>query len=58
MTRPRRAAAVVLVTVVFLSACDDGGGTDEPPGLDRIDGPARVDPSFDPFATVPVTDGG
>lgn len=58
MTRAHWAAAVVIVAAVFLSACDDGGGSDEPPGLDRIDGPAQVDPSFDPFATVPVTDGG
>ena len=25
---------------------------DQPPTLDRIDGPAVVDPEFDPFATV------
>ena len=56
--RRREVLAVALAALAFLPACDDGGGTDEPPGLDRIDGPARVDPSFDPFATVPVTDGG
>jgi hypothetical protein len=39
---------------VGLSGC----GSDEPdspPGLERIDGPAQVDPSFDPFATTPPT---
>jgi hypothetical protein len=38
---------------------DDGPSQpDDAPALDRIDGPATVDPSFDPFATVPATDGG
>jgi hypothetical protein len=39
------------VLVGLLVACtgDDGGGTDDPPVLDRIDGPAQVDPSFDPM---------
>jgi len=45
-----------LVTVAVLAvagaACSDSSG-DTPPGLDRIDGPAQVDPSFDPFATTP-----
>jgi hypothetical protein len=47
-----------LVVAVTVSSCTDSNQPDEPPGLDRIDGPARVDPSFDPFATVPVTGGG
>ena len=44
--------------VVTAAACtdDDGGGDD--PGNMRIDGPAQVDPDFDPFATVPPTTGG
>ncbi len=49
---------------VTVTSCSDSGP--ETPGLDRIDGPAQVDPSFDPFATVApttsagsvVTDGG
>jgi len=55
------------LTVVFVvsaalgaAACSGSGGSDGPPVLDRIDGPARVDPSFDPFSTtVPsVTEAG
>jgi hypothetical protein len=35
-------------------ACSGSDGSDDrPPTLDRIDGPAQVDPSFDPFATDP-----
>jgi hypothetical protein len=43
-----------------LAACSSSSGPDGPPGLDRIDGPAQVDPSYDPFATTspPVTDAG
>ncbi len=44
------AAALLAVTV---AACSDSSGPDTPPGLERIDGPAQVDPSFDPFATSP-----
>jgi hypothetical protein len=47
-----RALAVVVVAVVVLAGCSDN---DDPPGLDRIDGPARVDPSFDPFEPTPPT---
>ena len=43
-----------------LTACSSSNEPDGPPGLDRIDGPAQVDPSYDPFATTPptVTDAG
>ncbi len=45
------AATTVSLTVsLTLSACTNE--PDDPPGLDRIDGPAQVDPSFDPFATT------
>ena len=47
----------VLAGSVLVAACSNSDQPDEP-GLDRIDAPARVDPSFDPFGTVPVTDGG
>lgn len=47
-----------LVVIASVSACSESSQPDDPPVLDRIDGPARVDPSFDPFATVPATDGG
>jgi hypothetical protein len=47
----------VAVSLVFV-ACSD----DEPPSIGEINGPAVVDPSFDPFATdpsaPPATDGG
>jgi hypothetical protein len=43
----------VAVLAVAVTACSDSSGPDTPPGLDRIDGPAQVDPSFDPFATTP-----
>jgi hypothetical protein len=64
VTRPslRRAALLVAAVLVIggATACssDDGGGggddggddapTTVAPVLDRIDGPAQVDPSFDP----------
>jgi hypothetical protein len=43
------------VLLVSVTACSssDGGDDQQPPTLDRIDGPAQVDPSFDPFATDP-----
>jgi hypothetical protein len=44
-----------VLLAVTVAACSDSSGPDTPPGLDRIDGPAQVDPSFDPFATVPPT---
>lgn len=48
----------LVVVAVSVSACSGSSEGDDPPGLDRIDGPASVDPSFDPFASVPATDGG
>jgi hypothetical protein len=43
----------VLMIGPAVSACTDSSEPQDPPTLDRIDGPATVDPSFDPFATVP-----
>ncbi len=57
----------VLVIVAFpallVTACSSSDGNDdEPPTIGGINGPAVVDPSFDPFATdpsaPPATDGG
>jgi hypothetical protein len=46
--------SILLVTAVACSGSNDGGeDPEQPPTLDRIDGPAVVDPSFDPFATDP-----
>jgi hypothetical protein len=42
---------VALVGLVACSSADDGD--DERPSIGGIDGPAVVDPSFDPFATDP-----
>jgi hypothetical protein len=42
---------IIAVLAVAGTACSDSSG-DTPPVLDRIDGPAQVDPSFDPFATT------
>ena len=59
--------ALSLVASLALAACSgsDGPGPgvdDAPPTIGGINGPAVVDPSFDPFATVPFaptpTDGG
>jgi hypothetical protein len=61
--------AVVVVAGVVLAACSNSGGSDSPPNspaevpagstpvLDRIDGPAQVDPSFDPMQVDPTTPG-
>lgn len=57
MRRRRVLVAVIVAGGLLAGACSSSDQPDEP-GLDRIDGPARVDPSFDPFATVPATDGG
>ena len=70
--RDVRRAVVVTACVVgalFVAACD--GDADDPappdvtvadgeeaPTIDRIDGPAVVDPSYDPFAVPDSTTGG
>lgn len=62
----RRLVALSLVASLALLACSGSDGTDvddeQPPTIGEINGPAVVDPSFDPFATAPsapsVTDGG
>ena len=48
------AAAVVLL---MAAGCVDSSGSDD---LDRIDGPAQVDPDYRPLedGSVPVTTGG
>ncbi len=53
----RRVLAGVLgcALAAGLSACSSSDGPDGPPVLERIDGPAQVDPSYDPFATTPPT---
>jgi hypothetical protein len=49
-----RGAAIALVGLLALAACSGSDGTeDEPTPLGGINGPAVVDPSFDPFATDP-----
>lgn len=58
-----RSAVVCVAALAGLVACSDSDGTDdESPSIGGINGPAVVDPSFDPFATdpsaPPATDGG
>ena len=49
-----RGAVVALVGLLAFAACSGSDGTeDEPTPLGGINGPAVVDPSFDPFATDP-----
>jgi hypothetical protein len=52
----------VAVSLVFVACSGSDGSDDEPPSIGGINGPAVVDPSFDPFATdpsaPPATDGG
>jgi hypothetical protein len=55
--------AVGLVAVLLLLGCSGSDDTDDDsPTIGGINGPAVVDPSFDPFATdpsaPPVTEGG
>lgn len=54
-------AAIAVVGAVGVTSCTGSDG-DEPPSIGGINGPAVVDPSFDPFATdpsaPPATDGG
>ena len=63
----RRVVALSLMASLALVACSgsddpDVDVDDLPPTIGGINGPAVVDPSFDPFATVPSaptpTDGG
>ena len=62
----RRSVALSLVASLMLLGCSGSDGTDvddeQQPTLGGINGPAVVDPSFDPFATVTSaptpTDGG
>jgi hypothetical protein len=44
---------LIVASVGGLASCSDRAEPARPPVLDRIDGPAQVDPSFDPFATTP-----
>jgi len=59
----RAVAVIAVVGAVGVTSCTDSDGfDDEPPSIGGINGPAVVDPSFDPFATdpsaPPATDGG
>jgi hypothetical protein len=58
----RRLAALSAVACLALAACSGSSNDDDSPSIGGINGPAEVDPSFDPFATdrsvPPVTDGG
>ena len=61
--RSRGVVGVVSVLVVAATSCTGSDGTDDDsPSIGGINGPAVVDPSFDPFATDPsapsATDGG
>ncbi len=67
IVRRQLAAAVVLVVVAVAGCSDDGDEAPEPsapatdveaPPLERIDGPASVDPSSDPLATIAPTTAG
>jgi hypothetical protein len=57
------ATLIVVVSVLGVTSCTGSDGTDDDsPTIGGINGPAVVDPSFDPFATdpsaPPATDGG
>ena len=56
---PMRSRSAVAAAVVFLMAagCADSSGSDD---LDRIDGPAQVDPDYRPLedGSAPVTTDG
>lgn len=45
---------VLVVACVPAVGCSGSDAPEEEPGLDRIDGPAQVDPSYDPFAVDPT----
>jgi hypothetical protein len=47
-----------LIGLLAVTACSGSDDTDDgPPTIGGINGPAVVDPSFDPFATAPSTPG-
>lgn len=47
-------AVIAVVGAVGATSCTGSDGTDdESPSIGGINGPAVVDPSFDPFATDP-----
>ncbi len=54
--------AAVLPALLVAACSSSDTDDDEPPTIGGINGPAVVDPSFDPFATdpsaPPATDGG
>jgi hypothetical protein len=59
----RIVAVIAVVGAVGVTACSDSDGPDDDsPSIGGINGPAVVDPSFDPFVTdpsaPPATDGG
>ncbi len=58
----RALAATLLVTFAFAACTGSNDGDPGSPSIGGINGPAVVDPSFDPFATDPsapsLTDGG
>jgi len=52
-----RQLSSVVAAVAILAACSGSDSPESPdtttPGLDRIDGPAVVDPSYDPMRVDP-----
>lgn len=51
-------AMIGLIGLLAMTACSGSDDTDDgPPSIGGINGPAVVDPSFDPFATTPSTPG-
>ncbi len=73
MSRRLGAGLLACALATLLVACSDSGGSDSPPNsppgstgevpagsmpvLDRIDGPAQVDPSYDPMQVDPTAPG-
>jgi hypothetical protein len=57
-----RLVALVVAASIVVAACTGSDGPDGTVPIGGINGPAEVDPSFDPFATdppaTPATDGG
>ena len=46
-------AVLLFVAALGVTSCTGSDGGDETPTIGGINGPAVVDPSFDPFATDP-----